>query len=61
MRLFTSLLTRIALVPGQSGHPASRHYDDLLGGWLAGEYVPLATDRARVEELAEARLLLAPE
>jgi penicillin G amidase len=53
--------TLIALVPGQSGHPASRHYDDLLGGWLAGEYVPLATDRARVEELAEARLLLAPE
>jgi penicillin G amidase len=51
----------IALVPGQSGHPASRHYDDLLGGWLAGEYIPLATDRARVEELAETRLLLAPE
>jgi penicillin G amidase len=51
----------IALIPGQSGHPASPHYDDLLAGWLAGGYVPLATDRGRVEELAEARLLLAPE
>jgi len=53
--------TRIALCPGQSGHPASPHYDDLLAGWLAGEYVPFATARGHVEELAEARLLLAPE
>jgi penicillin G amidase len=53
--------TLVALVPGQSGHPASPHYDDLLPGWLRGEYVPLATDRARVEALAEARLVLAPE
>ena len=53
--------TLIALVPGQSGHPASPHYDDLLPGWLRGEYVPLATARARVDELAEARLVLQPE
>jgi penicillin G amidase len=52
--------TLVALVPGQSGHPASQHYDDLLPGWLAGEYVPLATDRDRVEELAAARLVLEP-
>jgi penicillin G amidase len=52
--------TLIALVPGQSGHVASRHYDDLLPGWLEGEYVPFATDRAHVDELAEARLVLTP-
>jgi penicillin amidase len=53
--------TRIALVPGQSGHPASPHYDDLLPGWLAGEYVPFATARPHVEALAEARMRLVPE
>ena len=53
--------TLISLVPGQSGHVASPHYDDLLPGWLAGEYVPFATDRAQVEELAEARLVLQPQ
>jgi penicillin G amidase len=50
----------ISLVPGQSGHPASPHYDDLLPGWLRGELVPLALERAHVEELAEARLRLVP-
>ena len=53
--------TRIAICPGQSGHPASPHYDDLLEGWLAGEYVPFATARAHVDELAESRLVLTPE
>jgi penicillin amidase len=51
---------RIALCPGQSGHPASPHYRDLLPGWLAGRFVPLVLSRARVDELAESRLLLAP-
>ncbi|MFN8161823.1 MAG: penicillin acylase family protein [Solirubrobacterales bacterium] len=27
---------------GQSGHPASRHYDDLQRRWLAGEMQPMA-------------------
>lgn len=52
---------RIALCPGQSGHPASPHYDDLLPGWLRGAYVPLALSRRRVDELAEARLTLSAE
>jgi penicillin amidase len=50
----------ISLVPGQSGHPASPHYDDLLPRWLVGELVPLALERERLEELAESRLLLVP-
>ncbi len=53
--------TRIALCGGQSGHPASPHYDDLLRGWLDGEYVELPMSRGRVEALVESRALLCPE
>ena len=53
--------TLVSLAPGQSGHPASPHYDDLLRGWLRGELFPLATERGQVEELAEATLVLEPE
>jgi penicillin amidase len=27
---------------GQSGHPGSRHYDDLIQDWLAGRTNPVA-------------------
>jgi penicillin amidase len=47
--------------PGQSGHVASAHYDDLVEPWRAGELVPLAMSRERVESLAESRLVLEPE
>ena len=29
---------------GQSGHPLSRHYDDLAGLWRRGEYVGMSLD-----------------
>lgn len=29
---------------GQSGHPLSRHYDDLSQLWRRGEYIPMALD-----------------
>jgi acyl-homoserine lactone acylase PvdQ len=45
---------------GQSGHLGSPHYDDFIGPWRRGELVPLVLSRARVEELAESRLVLAP-
>ncbi|HSJ93960.1 MAG TPA: penicillin acylase family protein, partial [Gaiellaceae bacterium] len=51
---------RIALCPGQSGHPASPHYRDLLPGWLKGQLFPLPLSRARVEEAAESTLALLP-
>ncbi len=35
---------------GQSGHPLSRHYDDLGELWRRGEYIPMSLD----EELARA-------
>jgi len=45
---------------GQSGHPASRHYADFIPLWLQGKYHPMWWSRAKVEEHAEARLLLTP-
>ena len=29
---------------GQSGHPLSRHYDDLGQLWRRGEYIPMSLD-----------------
>lgn len=64
MRQITDLadLNRsLAVLPmGQSGIPASTHYDDLLPLWLAGEYHPFPMDRAEIEKLASHRLTLAP-
>lgn len=31
---------------GQSGHPLSRHYDDLSELWRSGEYIPMSLDPA---------------
>jgi penicillin amidase len=45
---------------GQSGHPASGHYKDLIPLWASGRYLPLLWSRDRVEADAEARLTLAP-
>jgi penicillin amidase len=45
---------------GQSGHPASGHYRDLVHHWASGRYRPLLWSRDRVEAEAEARLILVP-
>ena len=51
----------LAILPGgQSGHPASRHYADMIGPWARGDYHPLPFDRAEVERHAEGRLTLTP-
>lgn len=44
--------------PGQSGHPASKHYDDMIDPWLRGEYHALLWSRAQVERHAVAKLML---
>ena len=46
--------------PGQSGQPGSPHYGDLLPLWAEGQYFPLAYSRAKVEEVAQHRLVLRP-
>lgn len=48
------------LVPGNSGRPASPHYDDQIAAWFKGEYHPMLYARADVEGGAVARLHLKP-
>ncbi|MFN2399293.1 MAG: penicillin acylase family protein [Gemmatimonadaceae bacterium] len=46
--------------PGQSGQPGSEFYDNLLGPWSAGEYIPLVFSRERVEKETKHLLSLVP-
>jgi penicillin amidase len=46
------------LAPGQSGHPASPHYDDQITAWFERGYHPMPFSRESVERVAEARLRL---
>lgn len=48
------------LVPGQSGHPASAHYDDNIAGYFRGEYHRMLFDHEDVVASAESRLSLEP-
>jgi len=48
------------LVPGQSGHLASRHYRDGIKPWFKGGYHPVLFRREEVEQNLEARLVLDP-
>ena len=45
---------------GESDHPASRHYDDLIGPWSRGEYHALDPSYTRAQSSAEAELDLVP-
>ena len=45
---------------GQSGNPLSQHYRDLAGPWARGEYLPMVSDRARLEAAGVRRLVLKP-
>ena len=45
---------------GQSGHPASPHYADLLPLWLRGDYHPMLWERADVEAHLEGETRLIP-
>jgi len=46
--------------PGQSGSPASPHYDDLAEKWAAGEYLPFPFDQQTVAAAATDTLTLLP-
>jgi len=46
--------------PGQSGDPRSRHYDDLVPLWAAGDLVPMAYSDAAVEAVTVTRIHLLP-
>jgi penicillin amidase len=48
------------LPTGQSGNPASSHWNDQTDTWTAGELRPLPFTRAAVEAAATERLTIAP-
>jgi penicillin amidase len=48
------------LPTGQSGNPASPHWNDQTGAWAAGELRPLPFTRAAVESAATDRLTIVP-
>ena len=45
---------------GQSGNPLSPHYRNFTAAWARGEYVPMVTERARLEAAGVERLVLVP-
>jgi penicillin amidase len=45
---------------GQSGHPLSRHYDDLSELWRRGEYIPMSLDPALARAAAAGITILQP-
>jgi penicillin amidase len=47
-------------VPGQSGQPASPHYDDLIALWSTGRYFPLSYSRNAVDKQTADVLELKP-
>jgi penicillin amidase len=47
--------------PGQSGHPASKHYADFIQSWLRVEHHPMLFERSTIEENAEGPLEMIPE
>lgn len=46
---------------GQSGHPLSRHYDDLGELWRRGEYIPMSLDPDLARAAAAGVMILTPE
>ncbi|HMO71407.1 MAG TPA: penicillin acylase family protein, partial [Paracoccaceae bacterium] len=48
------------LSTGQSGHPLSRHYDDLGELWRRGEYIPMTLDPALARAAAVGVTQLSP-
>jgi len=46
--------------PGQSGDPASPHYQDLFAPWAEGVYFPAAYTRPKVESVTEAKTIMLP-
>ena len=52
--------SRWVIPTGQSGHPFNAHYDDQIELWLNGQYLPMRSSRAAVEEAAVDHLVLQP-
>jgi penicillin amidase len=48
-------------IPGQSGHPASKHYDDFISLWRENKYHPMYFDTDTIEAATEGILNLVPK
>ena len=46
--------------PGQSGQPGSKHYNDLMQMWDAGEYFPMLYSKKAIEAETQNKLTLEP-
>ncbi|WP_165423715.1 penicillin acylase family protein [Ktedonosporobacter rubrisoli] len=46
--------------PGQSGHPASKHYDDFINMWLNVRHHPMLFEKEAIAKNAEGTLKLQP-
>jgi penicillin amidase len=46
--------------PGQSGHPADKHYDDLIPMWLSVKHHPMLFERNMIEAYTESTLTMLP-
>ncbi|GCE27817.1 peptidase S45 [Dictyobacter alpinus] len=47
--------------PGQSGHPASKHYDDFIELWRNGETHPMLYKQEEIEKHREEKMRLEPK
>ena len=52
--------SRFMIATGQSGHPLSRHYDDLVERWRDGAYIRLAGTAEELAANAAGTLILEP-
>lgn len=50
----------VILPTGQSGHPGSPHYDDMVDPWLRVDYHPLLFSRSAVDQAVTERVSLQP-
>jgi penicillin amidase len=58
---FADLDRSTSILPtGQSGHPFSPHYDDMLPIYVSGGTLPLPYTRSAVETASQTRLVLSP-
>jgi penicillin amidase len=46
--------------PGQSGQPASKHYDDFIKPWRNVEHHPMLFDHEMIDDNAEGKLRMIP-
>jgi len=52
--------SRFIMPGGQSGNPLSAHHHDLMPLWARGDYLPMVTDRKKLEAAGVRRLVLKP-